>query len=716
MQREEPGDGWAAGVLAATILLAPALGSTSDAMLQDTFKSAIVSFGTLVAALLFLLAQRERSTPLHWHAILWLPLLLLVHALGSMAWSHPYLAGVEAVRWFVFALVAWLGLNTFTRERLPVLAGCVHAGAVLASLWAALQFWIAFDLFPQGPNPASTFINRNFFAEFAISALPFGALLVARSGGGLHSVLLAASVGFVLVAILMSGTRSALVTLWLLLLVVLPAIAWRCRRQLAWSAWPARRRALVAATFGLTVLALGSIPSGNPKIIQEGHGAAPLLRGSSRTQSIGPADASLNLRLVMWRATVDAIRDRPLAGLGAGAWENRIPLYLPEGSQLETDYYAHNEPLQLLAEYGLAGWAFLLLLAGYLLQAAWRGWREEGPQADADRPWRAVFLCSLLALLVVSNAGFPWRLAATGMLFALCLGALAALDARRMDSAPRFAARLRWSPRIAGFGVAATLACLALALLVLQRAAESERKLVAAVRIARAITAAGDYRDPRHDAAKREMLQSVREGIAANRHYRKITPMVADELARWGDWRNATWIWESVLESRPYVVAILTNAARGYSAMGQEAAAMHYLERARRVQPRAASVRSLEVLLLARRGQEQLALQKAQDALAAGIEDHDLVNAAAILHWRAGDAQAALRLLQRRMERWPDTRALGHIQMGTVHAELLGDPEQALAQFRAGLALAGPAERAGLLEQVPLGFRAQLQPGAAAGS
>ena len=39
-------------------------------------------------------------------------------------------------------------------------------------------------------------------------------------------------------------------------------------------------------------------------------------------------------------------------------------------------------------------------------------------------------LCSLLTLLMVSNAGFPWRLASTGLIFALSVAILAASDAR----------------------------------------------------------------------------------------------------------------------------------------------------------------------------------------------------------------------------------------------------------------------------------------------
>ncbi|HVE51798.1 MAG TPA: O-antigen ligase family protein [Ramlibacter sp.] len=700
-------DGAAAWLLALTLFFAVALGVPGTSMLQDTFKSAGVGFGALFAALAFFLARRRGEGPVQWHAVLLLPLLLVAHALSSMAWSHAYLAGVEAVRWFVFALVAWLALNTFSRERLPLLAACVHAAAVAASAWAALQFWFGFDLFAQRAQPASTFGNRNFFAEFAVCTLPFGLLVLARARTSAQVFLQAAGIGLVVVAVLMTGTRSALLALWLQVLVVLPLLAWRCRAQLPWSGWSGRWRALGTGAFAGTVLLLVLVPSVNPRILADGHGASPLLRGAARTLSIGLQDPSLNLRIEMWRATLDAIRDRPLAGLGAGAWENEIPRYLPQGAQLETDYYAHNEPLQLAAEYGLAGWAVLLLLAAYLLQAAWRTWRDDGALAQAERPWRAGLLAALLALMIVSTAGFPWRLAATGALFALCLGALAASDARLGYRGLQLRA---WNtrPAAAYAGMALTAVALGLAALVTQRAAESERKLLAAVRTARAISAAGDPDHPRHAAARAEVLRLVREGSALNPHYRKLTPQVADELARWGDWRNAIPIWEGVLASRPNVVAILTNTARGYASLGQMDRTTEYLERARRLQPRAASVHSLEVVLLARSGQEGLALQKAREALAAGIADHDLVNAAFLLSWRAGNIPQALRLLDQRMTHWPETRALGLVQMGLIHAAALNDPRTAMLRFSEGLALATPAERPALREQIPPHLRMHL--------
>ena len=706
---EPAGGGWAAALLAAMMFVAPALGVPHELMLQDTLKSIVVSFGTLFAGLLLFLHVRTRREPLRWHSVLWLPLLLMVYALGSMAWSHTYLAGVEAVRWFVFSLLAWVALQVLSRERLPWLAWGVHAGAVVASLWAALQFWVGFDLFAQGPNPASTFVNRNFFAEFVVCTLPFAWLLLARARQAPVIVGLAASIGLVVTAILMTGTRGALLALWLQLLVVLPLVAWRCRGQLAWSAWDRPRRVLASGVLVGTVVALGMLPSTNPHILQEARGESGLQRGIGRTQSIGPSDPSLGVRMVMWRAAWKAVEARPLAGVGAGAWENEIALFQEPGAQLETDYYVHNEFLQVLAEYGLAGWIFLVLLLAYLLMAAWRS-RGPGPDAagDAERPVRAVYLASLLALLVVSSIGFPWRMAATGALFALCLGGLAASDVR-LGLGPRWLARpLPWAPAIARAALAVTVACVALALFITQRAAEAEYKLTSATKLALSVSASGQPNDPRHAATRQHLLQLVREGIAANPHYRKITPMVADELARWGDWANATWIWESVLASRPHVVAIMTNAARGHATLGRRDQAWARLEQARRLQPDAPAVRSLEVLLLAHDGEDAKALAAAKAALTAGIADYDLLNAAVVLAWRTGDFPFALQSLDRRSADFPETRAKGEMQRGTIYLNELQDRLRALQAFRLGLALAHPAERASFLQQLPPDIRREL--------
>ncbi|TWO68097.1 O-antigen ligase family protein [Caenimonas sedimenti] len=704
-------DDWTVVILAVMMFLAPALGVPTELMLQDTLKSIIVAMAVLSAALLFFLQMRGRREPLRWHGLLWLPLALLLYALGSMAWSHAYLGGVEAVRWFVFTLLLWLGLNTLARDRLAWLAWGVHAGAVGAALWAALQFWVDFDLFPQGPNPASTFVNRNFFAEFVVCTLPFSMLLLGRARASGSVVALAVSNGLIITTILMTGTRAALIALWLQLLVVWPLIAWRCRRQFAWPGWTLPVRVAAPLVLALTVLVLGLVPSANPKILVEERGAHALARAFTRTQSIGPRDYSLGVRMEMWRATLNIIQARPFTGVGAGAWESEVPLYQAEGSQLETDYYVHNEFLQLLAEYGLVGWTFLVLLFTYLIVSAGRTWKAATETEDAEALWRATLLCSLLALMVVSCIGFPWRMAATGALFALCLAGLAASDARLGHASPALAQALRWTPALRQAAIAVTCACIALALFITQRAAESERKIVSAAKIALAMSASGRPDDPRWRASREEMLRLVREGVAINPHYRKITPMVADELAKWGDWANATWIWESVLSSRPNVVAIISNAARGYSSTGQPDKALAMLERAKRIQPRAPSVRSLEVVLLGRAGKEAEALRLAKAALAAGVYDYDLVNALFVLASRAKEFALAEQAMALRVKDWPESQSSGQVRLGLMYATGMNDAAKARAAFRAGLAAAAdPAERDKLLAQIPPPFRQEFTP------
>src|SRR4051812_15649735 len=77
----ETGSG-VAPILALMMLLAPALGVPNEEMLQDTLKSIVVSFAALGAALIFFWQLGDRKLPLRWHAIVWLPLLLMAYALG----------------------------------------------------------------------------------------------------------------------------------------------------------------------------------------------------------------------------------------------------------------------------------------------------------------------------------------------------------------------------------------------------------------------------------------------------------------------------------------------------------------------------------------------------------------------------------------------------------------------------------------------------------
>jgi len=720
-----PGD-WTVVLIALMLFLAPTLGAPNEELLQDTLKSIVVCGLALGAWVIFSWRYRHGTAGWRWHPMLALPLGLCAYALGSMVWSHAFLGGVEAIRWFVLSVVVWLLLQSASPDRFKLLAWGIHGGALGAACWTALQFWFDFKGFPQGPNPASTFVNRNFVAEFLVCTLPFSTWLVLRTRGTALIALVSLSAAFNLVAMLMTGTRSALIALGVMALLT-PVFVWQTRTRWApglGGTWTPAERWVAIGVLLVTVVGLGNITTGNAALIEEhrveARGLTALERGFSRAMSMTDqreyTERSFSLRWVMWAATTRMIAARPLSGVGAGAWEVDIPLYQVAGAQLETDYYVHNEILQLLAEYGLVGWLFLLGLLSYLIDAAWRTWRDRRPEALAEAPMRAATLTSLLTFLVISNAGFPWRLAATGALFAVCLGVLAASDARLgwQVSWRQRALKVtawRWQAGRAQALLGVSLVSLALCAYISHQAVEAESKIVRAVRLALTITASQRPHLPRWNATKNEMLQLLKEGVAINRHYRKLTPMVADELAKWGDWENATAIWASIDQSRPHVVAIMTNIARGYSIIGQVDKAWPYLARCKQLQPRAPSVRSLEVILLARTGKPIEALALIQASMDEHIIDYDLVTAAHALGVEQRNWKIALQGLALRAEHWPASAPDSWLKAGLIYADSkadVHDPALALQAFQKAYALAPIKDKDAVRADVPSAYQSSL--------
>ncbi|OYT92080.1 MAG: hypothetical protein CFE43_10125 [Burkholderiales bacterium PBB3] len=681
---------WTALLLGLMMILTPALGVPSEDLLQDTLKSAIVALMVLGTGMLFFWHQRYRQSPVVWHGLMWLPLGLAAYALGSMAWSHAYLAAVEAARWLVLSLLLWLGMNMRVEDLEDRLLWGIHWGATIASVWAAWQFWGNLSLFPQGANPASSFVNRNFFAEFVICALPYSLFLLLRARDFRVTLSLAAGIGFNLAALMMTGTRSALMAL-LVLCLVLPLIVIRCWPQLAVSNWGLRKNLVVAAIIAGSCLLFGSIPTGNPSLAAEFGAQSAIDRASSRTASVAAATeyttGSFSIRSVMWAATARMALANPLAGVGAGAWEVEIPRYQTAATVTETDYYAHNEFLQLLAEYGIVGAAFLGGLFAYLLVSAYKTWLDRTSAGTAHAPLRAFALTSLLMLLIVSNAGFPWHMACTSAMFALSLSLLAATDSE-MGSTCRLQVSRH---RLHGIGLKSALgACTlatAFALFASQQAAVAERSLVQSAQLAMLIGGSPDPRSPDWRRTKSQMLDLVRQGIAINPHYRKITPMVADQLALWGDLKNALWIWESVDASRPNVIAIICNIARAYMELGDLAAARKYFERAQSLQTHASIVRALDIELLSREGKIALAKQRLETLFDSSTMDGDFALLAYKIGTKIKDGALIVQALEWRVKHQSGGSVETWLKLGAAYDKQpdVRDPDKALAAYRAAM-------------------------------
>lgn len=708
----EPRAGMAVWFFVLMMAIVPAVGASNLELLQDTLKSILVSSFALGAAMVYFWPQRKRQAPIHVHALLALPLGLMLYALGSMAWSHTYLGGTEAIRWFLFSLILFLGMNLLTLGRVTSLAWGVHVGAVLAALWGALQFWFGFDYFSQGPNPASTFVNRNFFAEYLVCTIPFSAMLLNRVRNRKLILLVCVTLGFNISALMMTGTRSALAGL-LVLTVLLPAILWLYKGQCASLGWRSRHLVGLLAIFIGTVAGLSAINTGNSTLIAEFGAGDALDRSYLRTRTLADADlakdTTFSIRLAMWQSTGRMALANPVLGVGAGAWEVALPLYQGEAVQSELDFYAHNEILQMVAEYGIAGWLFLLLLLSYLSWTAFKTWSDPRIASGPEAPVRAFTLSSLLVLLIVCNAGFPWRLATTGALFALCLAILAASDVRGGAASWRPWRVLRVTPLYVSGAMIALGICVVLAAYIAWQAIQSEAKFARAKTAALMITQSGAHNHPQWERQKADIIQWVKEGVAINPHDRKHIQHVAEELSMWGDWKNAIWIYEIILESHPYAVGVIANTARSYLMMDDVQKAHQIYDRAARLQPNAPVVLALQTDLLiqqARYREAQIIIQKRLDG---EVVDNDLINSAYAIGIRTNHWDLVIRALALRVKQLPSEAPTALMHLGDIYSRPeVSNEAKALESYRAALAMTPVYMRSSVWRRIPVHLQSRL--------
>jgi len=82
---------------------------------------------------------------------------------------------------------------------------------------------------------------------------------------------------------------------------------------------------------------------------------------------VNPTDTSATLRIALWESTLAMIADRPLFGIGWGAYQLVYPTYDFFINDPDTIiYHAHNMYLHLAAEIGVPGLlVFLALMIGH---------------------------------------------------------------------------------------------------------------------------------------------------------------------------------------------------------------------------------------------------------------------------------------------------------------------------------------------------------------
>jgi len=349
------------------------------------------------------------------HPAGWLPLPFVAYAAIHAVWltPAPWLAQRDLMLWVQMAVVFWVVLNGLpSRAPRRLVFHTLVAVALIGVVTGCYQVFVepgwrlAGSARPgeQAGRATGSFGLANSFAGLLLLLIPAVGARVLRPATATARVWWS-WVGLVLLAgLVFTLSRGA----WLALAITLIAAPLLALR-LAWS-----RRAWAVVSMLVLLGAAGWmvgrwVPGAGERV------ARFVSDGGERTRPFMWAGA--------WRLWLDA----PVAGNGAGSYNLLFERHRAEGFRDEP-LWAHNEYLNLLADYGLLG---AILAGGAVVAWLARGWRSLA--AAGSRVWPAGGL-GLGLLAFALQLAFEFHLKIPGL--ALAVATVAALALARVWSAP----------------------------------------------------------------------------------------------------------------------------------------------------------------------------------------------------------------------------------------------------------------------------------------
>jgi O-antigen ligase len=374
---------WATALFTAQLYLSPAQWFP---VLEPLHHAAILSAVGLGA----LFIRRVLTNQPLWMG--WRSALLGVYAAEAVlspTWSmdptSSVVAAAEIAKHFLFFLAI---VNTIDTPRRVRIALYLYALAALAPGWGTFNNWIHDELLVEGFRGRwlGVLADPNHDAMALVGALPI--LLFIAVGHGHRTLLrIAGALGAAACFAGIVATHSRGGSIGLAVAIVAFALLSR-RKALAGVA-------VLTALAGLLLFAPSSFWQRN------------------ETTALGAEDLSIEGRLQAWQVAGRILHERPMLGVGAGAFLAAWNEYAPIDSDrlFGYRYVAHNVVLEALGQLGLVG---CLSLMGFVLVCVWSAWRARNGILGGEA--RAI-LASLIGYLVCQMfSGYTnsWYL------FALC--------------------------------------------------------------------------------------------------------------------------------------------------------------------------------------------------------------------------------------------------------------------------------------------------------
>ncbi len=310
----------------------------------------------LALCVVLVIAMQRRLTIGATSPLVWVGAYFL-WALASFAWTINAVDTRIKLGSLMLAVVYLLAAATLIESvrELRIFLAAIAAASLLIGLFgiATVALGISSQLQEGRPNGGAG--DPNLFAVYQVLAVPLTIALVASTRSRSARLLLVSAVLGIVASIFASESRGGLlaVTTVMLLIVVLPARAlFRSRPQKA---------AILIFVFlagGVAFAVTG----------------APLIQ---RVESLETSDSTGSSRIYLWDAAWTSVEQRPVLGLGYGAFPAAAPRLLHETEGVDFRHIelhatgkaseTHNVYLGTLAELGIPG---LVLFMSVLLATA----------------------------------------------------------------------------------------------------------------------------------------------------------------------------------------------------------------------------------------------------------------------------------------------------------------------------------------------------------
>ena len=272
--------------------------------------------------------------------------------LSALGVSNGLIALLFLGRFIIYGLlpiVLWPHLNA---KRSVVYAGWL----LVLFLWVAVLGWLQLGLFPDlvlfeylGLDPhngrlVSTFLDPNLVGIFLSFGVGLGILMWGRATSRRDKVIIAVVSVFLIVSVLATFSRSAL----LAMVVILLMIGWM------------RYRRVVGIGLIIVALAFMSIP-----------------RLQDRLSGVWQLDVTVRYRIESWQAGWRLIKAKPIFGVGYNAIASQRYQYSPAGTERlsrQAENGFDSSLLTMAAASGLVGLLAFLNWLIIILKRTWRSW------------------------------------------------------------------------------------------------------------------------------------------------------------------------------------------------------------------------------------------------------------------------------------------------------------------------------------------------------